>query len=639
MKNSWFTFGFLGVMLVALVALAVLQYRWLGSVSEAEKERLEENLSASTENFITDFNEVFQELSNSFRLQISDKNTEIAPLVFESLQNWKANAAYSPLVEALYLIRKGEDENAEISLFKIDDGLLVPDLTNNELENWAVNHFSKVDYTPGSIPLSSFPDFGEESFIQIPIQFLDFIEVRKEDGGQNVDLQLTVNQLNDLVVLDLNDAYIKNEIIPEIARRYFSDSYDDQYQLSIIKSDDEQDVYFSSEEGEEIPEPDFKSTLMRFNLSSVLVLGDMSGTRGLRFPARDSTHVSAWQAQTHFEDNDEPKSGDTNIRVFTTEKSEFTIRSTNTSAIGLQRSDTTIATSFLGSLNAPAWELWLSFKDGSLDAFVNKTRNRNLAISFGILGILGISVVMIVLAAQRSRELSEQQMLFVAGVSHELRTPITVIRSAAENLSEGVVQTEERKQEYARLMLKEGRHLSDMVDQIMEFSGIQTGKRVFNFSEVEVAQLMSDLLEEYRPVLESEGIQLEYSNVVSQKTLYADRDALFLSISNLLSNAIKFSGESQKIKLTVAELDTPTTGAQLSVIVQDFGIGIPTEEQKQVFKPFFRGSKPVADQVKGNGIGLSLVQKVAKAHHGEIRLKSEPGKGSTFILLIPFSHE
>ncbi len=298
--------------------------------------------------------------------------------------------------------------------------------------------------------------------------------------------------------------------------------------------------------------------------------------------------------------------------------------------------DTTIRTSINSSLASLPWELWLSFKEGSLDAFVNKTRNRNLGISFGILSILGISVVIIVVFSQRSRELAEQQMLFVAGVSHELRTPITVIRSAAENLTQGFVQDEKRKQEYASLMLKEGRRLSDMVDQIMEFSGIQAGKRVYNFAEIEIDGLMNDLLTEYKPVLEDAGIQLEYSFTASTPFIYADRDAIYLSVSNLLSNAIKFSERGQKIRLGVAET---TKKEFLSINVTDEGIGIPAEEQRKVFKPFFRGRTPMENQVKGNGIGLSLVQKVVEAHHGEIRLKSEVGKGSTFIILIPFNNE
>jgi signal transduction histidine kinase len=314
------------------------------------------------------------------------------------------------------------------------------------------------------------------------------------------------------------------------------------------------------------------------------------------------------------------------------EYSKMRFRSVTKDSVFTVKRDTTINTSFEADFTTAGWQFWLSFKEGSLDSFVNKTKNRNLVISFGILLILGFCVGMIVLFSKRSQDLAEQQMLFVAGVSHELRTPITVIRSAAENLNEGFVQDEKKRKQYTDLMLNEGRRLSEMVDQIMEFSGIQAGKRIYSFAQVEIEGLMNEILNEYKPVLESEGIQLEYSFTASTSIIYADRDAIYLSISNLLSNAIKFSGNSKKIRLAVAET---TNQDFITFVVKDNGIGIPLEEQKKVFKPFFRGKKPVDDQVKGNGIGLSLVKKVADAHKGEIRLKSKEGEGSIFILILP----
>ncbi|MCG8373897.1 MAG: HAMP domain-containing histidine kinase, partial [Balneolales bacterium] len=300
--------------------------------------------------------------------------------------------------------------------------------------------------------------------------------------------------------------------------------------------------------------------------------------------------------------------------------------------------DTTISSRIRATINASAWSFRLSFKEGSLAAYVAKTRNRNLAISFGILLILGISGGMIVMFSYRSRQLAEQQMLFVAGVSHELRTPLTVIRSAAENLSEGVIQSENRKKEYADLMLKEGRRLSDMVDQIMEFSGIQTGKKIYNFGKVEVQTLIQRLQDEVVHLLLEKDMKLELSNLANTEFVHADGDALFLAISNLLKNAVKFSDQESTIILKLEDEHLKSRPA-LQVEVQDFGIGIPEDELHEIFKPFFRGKKPIDEQVKGNGIGLNLVKRVAEAHQGEVSVKSKVGEGSTFRFKIPVSNE
>ncbi|MEP5943365.1 MAG: HAMP domain-containing sensor histidine kinase, partial [Balneola sp.] len=460
-------------------------------------------------------------------------------------------------------------------------------------------------------------------------QLLDLVTLENESLGRNLKVNLNIDQSDDIVLLQLDDSVIKNNLIPDIARTYFSDSFSDQYHISIIKENnaDSTEVYFSTNGSESVKEADFKKDLRSIDFSSVFVIqsqANLNTNEGL-FKSIDS--LSSKIQSINITGGSPRKS-----YKMMAESSQVRFNTRTSDSVFTVQKDTTINTSFEADFSTAGWQFWLSFKEGSLDTFVTKAKNRNLAISFGILLILGFCVGMIVLYSKRSQDLAEKQMLFVAGVSHELRTPLTVIRSAAENLNEGVVQSEERKKEYARLMLKEGRRLSDMVDQIMEFSGIQAGKKVYSFTEFEVEELMNEILSEYRSVLEDEGVQLEYSFTASKSIICADRDALHLSISNLLSNAIKFCGESMKIRFAVAEI---AERGLITFIVQDYGMGIPLEEQKNVFKPFFRGKKPVDNQVKGNGIGLSLVKKVADAHKGEIRLKSKEGEGSTFILMLP----
>ena len=117
----------------------------------------------------------------------------------------------------------------------------------------------------------------------------------------------------------------------------------------------------------------------------------------------------------------------------------------------------------------------MTHSSGSLEAAVSSQRRRNLAISSSVLGLLGASMGLLVLATRRAQRLARQQMEFVAAVSHELRTPLAVIRSAAENLADGVVHDEAQIRRYGELMRTEGRRLTDMVEQILEFAGIQSG--------------------------------------------------------------------------------------------------------------------------------------------------------------------
>jgi len=634
MQKKWTIYSFLGIMMVALVTLAVLQYHWLGSVSDAEKKRLQENLDASTENFVSDLNRDLSSLNQAFKIQISNNNkVQIEGLLEKSYLNWLSNTEYPQLIDSLFFVQDVYGNDPVVNLFATDPVRLTTIEKPKHLAQWIDKQNSTKKHASSSIDLLRSPDFGEPTLIAVPVQLLDLITIENENSGKNMQVSLNIDQGDDVVLLQLDDNVIKNQIIPEIAKTYFSDSYKDQYNLSIVKEEADEDkmesIYFTTSEDDVIPNPDFKKKLRNFDFTSVFVIQSENNISDMN-PLFKNLEAFPGKLQSIKIENESSAKG----FAMSSESSQMRFRSATKDSVFTVKKDTTINTSFSADFTTASWQFWLSFKEGSLDSFVNKAKNRNLIISFGILLILGFCVGMIVLFSKRSQDLAEKQMLFVAGVSHELRTPLTVIRSAAENLNEGVVQTEERKKEYARLMLKEGRRLSDMVDQIMEFSGIQSGKKIYQFSDFEIKDFIEEVNSECRTLLEEQGMTLEYSIHASTGSIFADRDALFLAVGNLIQNAIKFSNGSKLISLKVDDVEFRSKNAIRFQII-DHGIGIPEEEQKQIFEPFFRGKKSVEDQVKGNGIGLSLVQKVAKAHHGDIQLKSKQDHGSIFSLIIP----
>jgi len=633
MQNKWTIYSFLGIMIAALITLAVLQYHWLGSVSDAEKKRLQETLDASTENFVSELNRNFSSLNQTFRIQISNNSdTKIESLIEKSFLNWLSTAKHPQLIDSLFYVEDVYSSEPKVRLFNSDSGRLIEIENPEYLKQWFEEQSSSEKHDSKSFDLIKSPEFGDPTLIAIPIQLLDLVTIENNNSGRNIQVSLNIDQGDDVVLIQLDDNVIKNQIIPEIARTYFSDSYSDQYDISIIKEEVEEkpeQIYFTTSDKDKIPVPDFKKKLRNFDFTSVFMIqsdNNLGETSDL-LKGLDSLNGRIQSIEVKNENS---------LKGFAmrNESAQMRFRSATKDSIFTVKRDTTINTSFSADVSLAGWQFWLSFKEGSLDSFVNKAKNRNLAISFGILLILGFCVGMIVLFSKRTQDLAEKQMLFVAGVSHELRTPLTVIRSAAENLNEGIVQDEDRKKEYARLMLKEGRRLSDMVDQIMEFSGIQSGRKIYQFGDFEIKEFVEELNSECRTHLEDKNMTLEFSVNTTLKSMYADKEALFLAVSNLIQNAIKFSNGSKQISLKVDDFEFKS-GNAVRFQVTDYGIGIPEEEQKQIFEPFFRGKKSVEDQVKGNGIGLSLVQKVASAHQGEVLLKSKPGKGSVFSLIIP----
>jgi len=260
---------------------------------------------------------------------------------------------------------------------------------------------------------------------------------------------------------------------------------------------------------------------------------------------------------------------------------------------------------------------------------VNAARRRNLMISGTILGILGLSVGFLVLSTRRAQTLARQQLEFVATVSHELRTPLAVIRSAADNLADGVVHDDARIRQYGQLVRREGLRLTDLVEQILEFAGLQSGQRTMAARPVEVGRLLREVIATAEATA-PEGVRIEMAIADGLPAVAGDEAALRRVFQNLVGNAIKYGADARWIGVTAT-----FTAAALDVSVSDRGIGIAAAEHGRIFDPFYRAPEVVAAQIQGAGLGLSLVKRIVEAHAGQITVKSAPGEGSTFTVSLP----
>ena len=281
---------------------------------------------------------------------------------------------------------------------------------------------------------------------------------------------------------------------------------------------------------------------------------------------------------------------------------------------------------------APRWYVVVKHSAGSLEAFVGSTRRRNLAISMGILAVLAASMALLIVSTRRSQELARQQLEFVAAVSHELRTPLAVIRSAGDNLADGVVHDEAKVREYGDVIRAEGRRLSEMVEQILELAGIQSGQRGFVRRAVAIAPIVEDVLSSSGALLEEAGMRVETALPAGLPPAIGDPAGLRRVFQNLIGNAIKYGAAGGWIGVRASQ-----QGGQLHVTVADRGIGIQPSEQARIFEPFYRASEVVAARMQGAGLGLSLVQRIVEAHGGRIAVKSLPGHGSEFIVSLPIA--
>jgi signal transduction histidine kinase len=279
--------------------------------------------------------------------------------------------------------------------------------------------------------------------------------------------------------------------------------------------------------------------------------------------------------------------------------------------------------------------LYVRHRAGSLETVVAKTRWRNLAVTGGLLLLIIASAAALLRFTRRSERLAELQMNFVAGVSHELRTPLTVINTAAYNLQSKVSRNPEQVVKYGALIRQESGRLKELVEQVLSFAGSQAGRMTQETQPLAVENLIEASLESSKPVIEAGHFEVDKEITPGLPLIAGDARALQHAIQNLLTNAVKYGGgEANWIGIS-ARLAKADGGEAIEIRVADHGPGIPAEEQRHIFDPFYRGKRAIQDQVHGTGLGLTLVKEIVTAHRGTISVRSQPEKGTEFVVRIP----
>jgi len=233
----------------------------------------------------------------------------------------------------------------------------------------------------------------------------------------------------------------------------------------------------------------------------------------------------------------------------------------------------------------------------------------------------------------RESETTRLQSEFVHNISHELKTPLTLIRLYGETLQRKKnLPLEEKKKSY-EIITKESERLSHLINNVLDFSSIEMGRKEFNFKRGDLSQVVRDTLESYRYHLEKKGFDIQTEIASGLPQMNFDGEAIASALINLLSNAMKFS---PKDKQVTVKLFRDNANAVLQVA--DKGIGILPGEVPKIFQRFYRVKNRITADTGGSGLGLTLVKYITEAHGGRIQVESEPEKGSVFSVILPLSN-
>jgi signal transduction histidine kinase len=282
----------------------------------------------------------------------------------------------------------------------------------------------------------------------------------------------------------------------------------------------------------------------------------------------------------------------------------------------------------------PHWEMAVYLLDPEKLAKSAQTLKLTLGLLIAmLLAAIGAGGWLIVADLNRQLALARQKTDFVSNVSHELKTPLTSIRMFSELLAEGRVVEPEKRQSYLNIITAEASRLTRLINNVLDFSRMERGEKKYNFQKCDLADLVRETVETYRPHLESNGFRVQATWPESAVMINGDRDALAQVVVNLLSNAEKYSHDQKEIAVEVASVREPLP--HVEVRVMDRGTGVPRGCEEKIFEQFYRAHDSLSSGIQGSGLGLTLARQIARAHGGDVVHRPREGGGSCFTLRLP----
>jgi signal transduction histidine kinase len=583
----------LGAALVALLAvLGTLQYRWLGEVSDAERTRLQASLRSRATDFSRAFDREIARLYLAFHVDGDEFERDPGgrlSAAYARAQQLSAESGVDGLVKAVFLVDARGDHPGVPRQLNPERRTLEPVEWPDAFANWR-RRAATPPAEPGFLPPFFMSDAVDAT---TPALIVPVPTMTQLDQGGRIAVIPDPRGVTQTVVIWL-DANRLRALAESLVAKDFGTGADSEFYVTVA--------------AREVPGPVIYSSVP-----------------GVRVTAHDAD-VAEGVFDLRLEELNQ-----LNARVARPDGKPADGAHTNRLAITIVRRATGPdgpRVLMTGGENQGAWQVFVRYKSGSLDALVARSRTRNLAIGLGVLALLAAGFVFVIGSALRQQRLARQQMEFVAAVSHELRTPLAVIRSAADNLADGVVGDGAQVRRYGSLIRSEGRRLSDMVERVMEYAGINATTTRAR-SEVDLARLVTEAVAALSTEARDRDIRIETTIGNELRPILGDSDALRSAIQNVLGNAVKYSRNGSIVHLLVE-----AEGDRVRVVVRDQGLGIDADDLPHIFKPFFRGRQARDAQIRGTGVGLSVVRHVVDAHQGDVDVTSRVGGGT--IVTVTF---
>jgi signal transduction histidine kinase len=630
-------------MAALLVALAILQYRWVGQVSDAERERLGRMLETAATRIADDVDrEIFRAFVAFAPMRPPDE--PLAARLAEGWDRWRASALEPELVEGVFVLAPRHAGTGGEGL------LLALDPKRRELAPvaWppdlvAIDHrldlarSGRRGVAPPSRAARPHPQVSPAPALLLPVRTPPRPARRR--GAEEDPAAGSTRDEGELVIVLFDRDLIVQELLPAVLDRH----------LGPAPRETEAWVLDRSRRGE----PVFATSSPPADLEA----SDGVAARHL-LALRSFPELRAQGFARFFDDPDAALELDAARRP---EGAAGAGRAPRDERPAQWNPGWGGAASLLRSLPGGApdqgpWALVLARSEGSLEAAVARLRRRNLGIGLAMVALLGATAGLLLASARQVQRLARREMELVAGITHELRTPLAAIGSAADNLADGVVAAPDQVRRYGALIRGESHRLGSLVAQVLDFAGTAaTGRRARPLEPVDVAGVLDRVLLDHRWAIEEKGFVVERRESPDLPPVLGDREALRRALDNVVGNAIKYGGTGRWLGVEVGLLSGDraagararggaTAGAQrggrsaaarVAIRVRDRGPGIARSDRRRVFEPFYRGAGAVAAHLHGTGLGLAVTRSVLESFDGTIEVEESAPGGTTFLITVP----
>ncbi len=600
-----------GLVVLLMLTGCVLLYRWIDRASEADRFQEQETVNRVMEGLQRDFSITIDEVRNTFRSLPSSRNqAELETEAANFYEEWISGTPHSRILRTFSLtfihqeklqFRRFDTEKRRFETTTWPNSLEALNnlLDDRDEDSGAIPLFRSGMLVQPSQPILVTPLFGErvaqvtEDGRRISVGHRPHASENGQlpSSARRVGTQGTIRESRHradrspigFCILSLDPEYLTAELLPTLVQRHFS-SLLSRYTVFLVDEAQQKVLYRSNSSADPV------STSFSDAAVTLFPLARRFGS-GLRF-RRVGPRPFIPRAQT-LEERRPPAEG----------------------------------------IRRPGWRLMARHQTGSIAAEALRTRRRNLGGGLGILILLGGSLLTLVISTEKARSLANRQLEFVAGVSHELRTPLSVLQTAGFNLARNP-PTPDRIVQYAETIQRESRRLTGMVEQILSYAGMQSGRNAYQFRPIQLEEVVVCALARMKPVFQEAGWNIEQEVQDGLPPVSGDAPSLLSSTNNILENALKYADSGKWLRLSIISV---TKGGKNEIVltVEDKGPGIHGRDLPHVFEPFYRGRNVSGSAVPGAGLGLSLLHRHVQAHRGSVSANNRPEGGACFTVRLP----